>query len=55
MVRRIAIVLILSLAAVPALAFAQTSLLPTLERIRPQYPSPWASLAQVGEFLNRVA
>ena len=55
MVRRITIVLILSFAAVPALAFAQTSLLPTLERIRPEYPRPWSDIAQIGEYLNRVA
>jgi hypothetical protein len=55
MARRIAIVLIFSMVAAPAIAVAQTSLLPTLERIRPLYPSPWASLEQVAEFLNRVA
>ncbi|MGH9312283.1 MAG: hypothetical protein ACRD1S_03695 [Vicinamibacterales bacterium] len=53
MVRRLSIALLLSLWAAPA--FAQTSLLPTLVRIRSEYPTPWSSLAQIGEYLNRVA
>src|SRR5262245_25984429 len=51
-VKRIFLGLMFALLALPA--FAQTSLLPTLERLRPLYPTPM-SPAQLGDYLNRVA
>ena len=46
------IIMIFALCTVPA--FAQTSLLPTIQRIRSEYPTPM-SAQQKAQMLNRVA
>ena len=54
MVKKIACSVLLSIVVLVGAAQAQTSLLPTLQQVRAEFPADW-SHEQRGEYLNKVA